>query len=283
MATPLHLCGFADEIGPELDDQIAVCNETGVTHFELRSVGGTNVLGFGSDERDEIKRKLDAAGLGVASIGSPCGKQPIDKPEAELLDQFRVALDMAVHFEAPLIRVFSFYPPGGEGKGPIEPVGERAIDLLRKQADILDHSGTDVVMVHENEKGIFGDTGDRCRRLIDGVASPRFRSAFDFANFVQCGENPADNWPKLRDSVSHIHIKDAVMGTGKVVPAGEGDGGIGPILQDAHGAGYGGFLSLEPHLKVAGHSHGETGPELWRTAVSALRSVCDSHGIPLAS
>ena len=278
----LKLSGFADEIGPKLDDQIKVCQQTGVTHLELRSVGGTNVLAFTDAQRREIKKKLGDAGLGVVSIGSPCGKKPVDAPEDELLGMFETALDMAVHFEAPFIRVFSFYPSGGEGKGDVAEIEGQSIDLLRKQAEILERSGTEVVMVHENEKGIFGDTGDRCRRLMEGVDSPRLRSAFDFANFVQVGDDPRDNWPMLKDTVAHIHVKDAKKGSGQVVPAGDGDGGIGPILRDAYAGGYRGFVSMEPHLKLAGHSGGETGPELWRTAVDALRRVCRENDVPLA-
>ncbi len=137
-------------------------------------------------------------------------------------------------------------------------------------------------MVHENEKGIFGDTGERCLDLMKSVNSPKLRTAFDFANFVQVGDDPAKNWPMLKEYTSHIHIKDAKHGTGEVVPAGQGDGSIGPILKDAYASGYRGFLSMEPHLKVAGHSHGETGPELWTTAVQALRAVCAEIDVPLA-
>lgn len=47
-------------------------------------------------------------------------------------------------------------------------------------------------------------------------------------------------------------------------------------------AGAGG-LWLEPHLKVAGHSVGETGSELFEIAVDALRAICRQQNIPLAS
>jgi sugar phosphate isomerase/epimerase len=114
------------------------------------------------------------------------------------------------------------------------------------------------------------------------VDSPRLQCAFDFANFVQVGERPIDNWPPLKPYTAHIHIKDARMGTGQVVPAGEGDGDIPAILKDAYQGGYRGFVSMEPHLRVAGHSHGETGPDLFKLAVDALRAVCRRQGIPLA-
>ena len=42
---------------------------------------------------------------------------------------------------------------------------------------------------------------------------------------------------------------------------------------------YDGFLSLEPHLKVAGHSTGFTGPELFATARNALCAILDDLDI----
>jgi sugar phosphate isomerase/epimerase len=114
-----------------------------------------------------------------------------------------------------------------------------------------------------------------------GVNSPKLRSAFDFANFVQCGEDPSVNWPLLKPYAAHIHIKDAKR-DGQVVPAGQGDGHIPEILKDAWGSGYRGFLTLEPHLKVAGHSHGETGPDLFKVAADALKDLCRRQGIQLA-
>jgi sugar phosphate isomerase/epimerase len=115
------------------------------------------------------------------------------------------------------------------------------------------------------------------------VNSPKLRCAFDFANFVQVNERPTDNWKLLKPYTAHIHIKDAKRDGGGVVPAGQGDGEIAVILPDAYQSGYRGFLTMEPHLKVAGHSHGETGPELFKVAVDALRQICKSKGIPLAS
>jgi sugar phosphate isomerase/epimerase len=137
-------------------------------------------------------------------------------------------------------------------------------------------------LVHENEKGIFGDIGRRCADLMKSVNSPKLRCAFDFANFVQVGEKPIDNWALLKPYTAHIHIKDAKANGGPVVPAGEGDGNIEAILVDAYVSGYRGFVSLEPHLKVAGHSHGETGPELFKVGADALKKLCRRNGIALA-
>ena len=275
----LKLSAFADEIGPELDEQIRVCRENAVTHFELRGVYGKNVMDFDANLRSEIKSKLGANGMGVVSIGSPIGKVAIDRPWAEHFDKFKRAVELAVYFEAPFIRLFSYYPAGGEGKGPIDPHRDEVLDRFRQKAEFV--KDVPVTMVHENEKGIYGDVLGRCVDLMTGVDSPKLRSAFDFANFVQCGDDPAENWRALKPYVAHIHIKDATKG-GQVTPAGQGDGRIPEILKDAWEGGYRGFLTLEPHLKVAGHSHGETWPELFKVAADALKGVCRRQGVGLA-
>ncbi len=276
----LKLGAFADEIGPDLDQQIRVCKQNAVTHFELRGVYGKNVMDFDGGLRAEIKTKLQDNGMGVVSIGSPIGKVAIDKPWAEHFEKFKHAVELALYFKAPFIRLFSYYPAGGEGKGPLDEIQNQVIDWFRKKVDYIRE--LPVTMVHENEKGIFGDIGRRCLALMQEVNSPKLRCAFDFANFVQCGEDPGANWPLLKPYTVHIHIKDAKSGSGQVVPAGEGDGRIAEILQDAWDGGYRGFLTLEPHLKVAGHSHGETGPELFKVAADALKEICRKQGIGLA-
>src|SRR5688500_16986141 len=103
----LGLSAFADEISPDLDEQIRVCRACGVTHVELRGVAGKNVLDFDKPMRDEIRRKLSDNGMGVIGIGSPIGKVAIDQPWEAHFGRFKVAVELAEFFDAPFIRVFS--------------------------------------------------------------------------------------------------------------------------------------------------------------------------------
>ena len=282
----LKLSAFADEISPDVTQQARVCRENGVTHFELRSVDKVNVLDFDKATRERIKKTLADHGLGVVSIASPIGKVAIDKPWADHLERFKIAVDAAEYFGAPFIRLFSYYPTGGEGKGPIEPHRDEVMDRFRKKLDYI--KDKPFMLAHENERGIYGDIGRRCLDLMETVNHPKLRSAFDYANFIFCGEDPAPNWKLLKKWTAHIHIKDCKwpekQGVDpKVVPAGEGDGRIPELLPDAYKSGYRGFVTLEPHLRVAGHSHGETGPELFGVATRALRGICEKNGIPIAT
>jgi sugar phosphate isomerase/epimerase len=273
----LKLAGFADEIAPELDQQIAVFKKLGITHFELRGVGGKNVLDFDAPLRTEIKSKLADAGLAVACIGSPIGKVKIDLPFEPHFERFKIAVDSARFFGAKLIRVFSYYPfDGGD-------INKHRDEVLRRFIAKVDYlAGSDLVLVHENERHIFGEGGKNCLDLMQTINSPMLRTAFDFANFVQAAEDPLKNWPLLKPYTVHIHIKDALK-DGSVVPAGEGAGQLAAILKDAYTSGYRGFLSLEPHLAAHGQFSGFSGPDLFEKAATALRKVCRECDIPLAS
>jgi 3-dehydroshikimate dehydratase len=274
----MKLAGFADEISPKLEEQIRVCKELGIRYVELRAVGGKNVLDFDAALRTEVRKEFQDNGMAVACIGSPIGKVKITDPWPAHFDRFKVAVDMAEFFQAPLIRIFSYYPQD-KGQG-FAPHREEVMRRMQAKADYV--KDRPVTLVHENEKDIYGEKGPACLDLLKTVNSPKLRCAFDFANFIQAGDDPLVNWELLKSYVVHFHIKDCQKATKKIVPAGQGDGHIQTILEDAKKMGYSGFLSLEPHLLVAGRSSGETGPELFKTATTALREICRKADIELS-
>ena len=274
----LRLSAFADEISPDLDEQIRVCKENGVTHIELRGVNQQNVMDFDANLRKQIRAKLADSGMGVISIGSPIGKVKITDPWPGHFDRFKHAVELAEYFQAPFIRIFSYYPP--EKGADMHKHRDEVIRRMRAKVDYV--VGHEVVLVHENEADIYGEKGRDCLDLLKSISSPKLRAAFDFANFVLAGERPIDNWELLKPFTAHIHVKDAKQAEKTIVPAGQGDGDIGPILKDAYQSGYRGFLSMEPHLAAGGQFSGFTGPTLFKTAVAALRDVCRRNGVPLA-
>jgi len=274
----MKLAAFADEISPDLDEQIKACRENGVTHFELRGVENKNVLDFDKPLRSRIKAALADNAMGVISIGSPIGKVKITDPWEAHFERFKIAVDAAEFFAAPFIRIFSYYPPQ---KG--QDLTRHRDEVLRRMRAKVDYlKNHNVTLVHENEKDIYGEKGQQCVDLLKTINSPKLRAAFDFANFVQAGEKPLDVWPSLKPFSVHIHVKDARQADGAVVPAGQGDGQLAPILVDLHKSGYEGFLSLEPHLKSAGQFSGFSGPALFKTAADALKDLCRKNDIPLA-
>lgn len=274
----LQLAAFADEISPDLDEQIRVCLENGVRHIELRGVNHKNVLDFDRPMRQEIKSKVDSAGMRIAVIGSPIGKVKINEPWSQHFDRFKIAVELAEFFGAPMIRIFSYYPPDKDDE-----IRRYRDEVLRRMAAKVDYvKHMNVVIVHENERDIYGEKGPECLDIVVATSSPKLRNVFDFANYVVCGESAPDCWRLLKPYTTHIHVKDAIARDGKVVPAGQGDGHVGEILADAYKSGYRGLLSLEPHLSAAGQFSGFSGPSLFKTAADALKDVCRKFGIPLA-
>lgn len=276
-AGSVKLAAFADEISPKLDEQIRVCKELGIRYFELRGVAGKNVMNFDEPLRNEIRSKLKDNGMGVASIGSPIGKVKINDPWPAYFDKFKQAVELAEFFSAPLIRVFSYFAPA---KG--QDISQHRDEVMRRmqaKADyVKDHP---VTLVHENEKDIYGEHGPACLDILKTVNSPKLRCAFDPANFAIAGDDTLKNWEMLKPYVTHFHIKDYKRETKKIVPAGQGDGNIQAILKDAKKSGYHGFLTLEPHLRVAGKNSGETGADLFKVATDALRGICAKAGVQI--
>lgn len=262
------LSGFADEISPVLNEQIQMLTKLDVHYLELRGVWGKNVLALDDREVAQIQKALQANGIRVSAIGSPIGKIKVDDPFEPHRKSFQRALDLALLFRSPYIRIFSFYVPVGEAARYRSEVMARLGALLEMA------KGVPVTLLHENESHIYGDTPERCRDIHETLASPQLRATFDPANFVMNGIHPyTDAYPLLAEWVEYLHIKDGVMSDRRVVPAGQGDGQIRELVLALKARGYNGFASLEPHLAAAGALSGFSGPELFSTAVQAFRDL----------
>lgn len=263
------ISAFADEIGDDLDVQIQNLKANGVGYIELRGVWGKNVMALSEAEVREIRQRADDNGIGFSAIGSPLGKFPLNGDVRDQIEGVKRAAHYAQLLGAPYIRMFSFFIPDGQDPAQYR---TQIIDWLGQM--IAEAEKTSIILAHENEKGIYGDTGDRCLDLYTTLKSPNFTAIFDFANFVQCNQRPyQDCWLKIRPFITYFHIKDALLASGKVVPAGQGDGDVKKILAEAFAAGYDNFLTLEPHLSVAEASYGRTTPELFKTAADALKGI----------
>jgi 3-dehydroshikimate dehydratase len=263
------LSAFGDEIAADLAEQLDVMQREGIPALEFRAAWGTNILDLSDEQVRQAKGLLDEREMHVSAIGSPIGKVKITDDFGAHLHRFRRALAVAEMLDAPRIRIFSFFIPGGEEAAHYRTA---VMDRLLMLTQLAEEAG--VTLWHENEKEIYGDIATRCADIHTTIRSPHLRAAFDPANFIQCGVRPMDEaWPLLADVSTHIHIKDAVLADGHVVPAGEGDGQVKELLQALVARNYRGYLTLEPHLKAAGPFGGFSGPDLFHTAVEALRGL----------
>ena len=266
------LSGFGDEISADLGEQLDALKDMGINYLELRGAWGKSVLDFNDSELAKGKLHVTSRQKRVSSIGSPIGKVPIDAPFGPHLEDFRKIVHTAEFLGAGYIRIFSFYVR------PDEHEQWRSEVLKRMQTFAREVENEPVTLLHENEKEIYGDTPERCADILQSVDSPKLLAVFDPANYIQVGvEKPFDRaWPLLGDYVCYVHVKDALLETGQVTPAGKGDGQVRELLQALKGRGGDYFLSLEPHLIFAGHAAGFTGKDLFQQAVDALRRLLEA-------
>jgi sugar phosphate isomerase/epimerase len=270
------LSGFADEISPDPRIQLATLASESISHLELRSAWSVNVADFSGEQVAAFRAALADAGVRVSAIGSPIGKIPVAAPLAPELERMRRVADVACELGSTIVRVFSFFIPAGE---PPERHRDQVIDRMGALTRVAEERG--LVLAHENEKEIYGDTPARCADLITTMGSPALRATFDPANFVQCDVRPfSDAYGLLRPHLVYLQVKDALVATGEVVPAGQGDGQLRETLGALRDSGFAGFMSLEPHLVRAGRYGGFSGPEGFRQAAQALKFLLNEAAIP---
>ncbi len=270
------LTGFADEIAESFDEQLAFLTKLGVKYLELRTADGINVADFTADKTLELKEKLDKAGVKVSAIGSPIGKIGIEEDFEPHFEKFKQVCETAIKLDCKNIRMFSFFITEEKEASQFRE------EVLRRLRIMIDYAKKmDIVLLHENEKEIYGDTAPRCLDLMEELYCDNFKAIFDFANFVQCGQNCVEAFEMLKNYVNYIHIKDAI--NQEVVFPGMGEGSLCEILSKLNKNGFKGFLSLEPHMTdFSGFSklerddmkmHEGNNKLSWHIALNSLKAI----------
>ncbi len=269
------LSGFGDEIDPDPVVQLAVLQALGARHIEVRSAWDTNVVDLSAEQLDRMATVIKAQDMAVSAVASPIGKVDVaGDPEAELVRLSR-AITAAHRFGTRYIRIFSFYRAEGVSAASIR---DAVLHRMRSLVDLAERN--DVVLLHENEKDIYGDVPSRVRDLVESIGSDALRVAWDNANFVQVGVRPfTDGYRMLRPYLEYLQVKDAIAKTGEVVPAGVGDGELVETLTALRDDGYTGFASLEPHLSSQHQRGGFSGPAAFGRAARAFAALTSSIGV----
>ncbi|MBE7021112.1 MAG: sugar phosphate isomerase/epimerase [Ruminococcaceae bacterium] len=237
------ISGFSDEIDSSVSVQFEHISSLGISYFEPRGIDGKNISEINDSELALLKEKMASFKIKASSIGSPIGKILVTEPFEPHFELFKRVVQIAEELNCKYIRIFSFFIP--EGDAP-EMHKDEVIRRMKEFVKYAESKG--VILLHENEKDIYGDTAKRCFELLTEIDSPNLRSVFDPANFIQCDE---ETYPYaynlLKPFIQYIHIKDSDENK-NIVPAGMGKGKIKELLSALKESGYNGFLSLEPHL-----------------------------------
>lgn len=271
----IKLCAFSDEASDSVEGQITALSRNNIKLIELRSIGGVNVKDFTDEQARDYAKKLVENGIKIWSIGSPLGKIDIAENFSEYEKTVRRVYEIANIFECDKVRVFSFYNAYGES--------EKVFENLRRMVKIAGEYG--ITLYHENEKGVYGDVVGRVENIAANVSGLKF--VFDPANYVQEGEDVTAALKKVCKQTAYFHIKDAIKGSGEIVPAGEGNGEIEKLISLVTGDK---VFTLEPHLslftaytaiddtELKNRYHFATNDESFDFAVNALKNLLKKQG-----
>ena len=135
-----------------------------------------------------------------------------------------------------------------------------------------------MLYLHENCNNYGGMSWKHTLKLVEKMDSSAFRLVFDTGNpVVNYDRSEGDElitnqsswrfYREVREFVSYIHIKDAVLqeaskeGFGKAVYTwpGEGSGDVKRIIGDLIASGYDGGISIEPHMVKVFHNENGSG------------------------
>ncbi len=236
------ISGFCDEAATDIVTQFETIKKLGIEFFEPRLINGKNISSLNDEETAELIACMKKYGITASSAGSPIGKIKPEDDFEEHFELFKNTVKITKAIGAKYIRMFSFFLPEGED---YDTYTDFVVEKLTRMVKYAEEQG--VILLHENEKGIYGNIARRCKVLFEKIQSPNFRAVFDFSNFIECGQETMEAYEMLKPYIEYIHIKDNTDGVG-VLPAGMGEGKIEEILRDLYKNGYDGYLSLEPHL-----------------------------------
>jgi len=261
------LAVITDEIDIDLGRALDVMAEYGVHGAELRQIWDKNIVDAPREDWQRAKDLLDGHGMQVVGIASPFYKCDLPGVEPEgpagplhsasargLGDQIALlerCFEAADFFGTNLVRVFSFWK-----RGLLTPMQEETIaDAFAEPAAMAERAG--MILGIENEHACCLGTGAQTARVLEEIASPAVRAVWDPGNAFMDGEQPyPTGYEAIKDFVTHVHVKDAAVPPGQIVPAwtvvGEGEINWAGQLQALRRDGYTGWISLETHYNGHG-------------------------------
>jgi sugar phosphate isomerase/epimerase len=262
------LTGIGDEAGDPLEAQIAATRELGWQHLEARNVQvaglpKANLHDLPDAAFDQAAEQLDQASLRVCCFGSTIMNwaRRVSDPFDVTLAEVRRAIPRMQRLGTKLVRIMSFKPDDEAYRIPAR-VFDRVKDVTARFLD------AGLQPVHENCMNHGGMSALHALELLDRV--PGLQWVFDTANPVfnpdrskpkpWPRQDPWEFWTRVRDHVTHIHVKDAVWNPAKndadYCWPGKGQARVRDILADALSRGYDAGISIEPHMVVVFHEAG---------------------------
>lgn len=259
-----------DEISADPETAIELGVEWGIHDFELRGFYTDRVPNLSAYQVERLgdilasyEANIIAISPGLFKIPYPLGRredaslawldQGLFQHWRTLKDEVKyhhdellpASLEFAKALGVKLILTFGFH----RGGHPAGPAPDEVLELLYSAAEQAADAGIQLAVEVEDE--FWADTGQRTATMMAAINHPALGVNWDPGNAFMAGDTPyPDGYRAVKPWVRHVHFKDA-----EVDPLGQRRYALhGQIdwagqIQALARAGYGGYISVETHLR----------------------------------
>lgn len=261
---------ITDEVSQDLDTALDFGLDHGIRWFALRSVWGRNILQLDDAQIDAILARIDKRDVGVSALMSPLfkcylsGDGASQDPSQYFVGFSRSLPDhvasvsrvswLVTRLGPRLVRVFSFL------REPSIPLHQAQPSITSWLACSL--RGLQSTVCLENEHTCYMDTLPALLAYLTKHAEELgwLQAAVDPCNHLRVAGT--DGLEELRDSnlvqrTVDVHVKD-LDDQERFVPVGTGTLRWPELIEELRRRRYGGFITLEPHLRGDLASVGES-------------------------
>jgi L-ribulose-5-phosphate 3-epimerase len=263
----MRLSVITDEVDPDFDDALRVCESLDVRGIEVRTVDGRNIVHHPPETVRRVRDSLAAGGFTCPVVDTPFLKTKVEETAWADLDR---GIEIAGMLGAGIVRLFS-------GLRIAEP--ETALpwlaDVLAESSRRAAEAGLTVALEIEFVCNIA--LAREARELLRWLPADAVGLVWDPGNeakFLGLRPDPAE-YRTVQRAVRHVHVKDF---DGDWVKVGDGIVDWDAQLAALASGGYQGYLSMETHYATPeGGAAGAT-----RESVAALREIAARRGVDLS-
>ncbi|MCW8132379.1 MAG: sugar phosphate isomerase/epimerase [Planctomycetota bacterium] len=293
----MQLAVVTNEIAQDLARALAVARDLGLGAVEVGSIWNRELAELDSGELARAEALLNEAGLPVVSVDTHAFKNlPLDglaHPRehadwARDLEHVRRACELARRWNAPAVRVFSFYKTGMVKYGNPSPrlpeggpIPAAVLDLvvagLREAAGIAAQAG--VTLLVENVRSNWGNSCANLAKILAAANHPALKAIWDPANdFVSGGTVYPEGYEAQKPWMAHVHLKNAELldpatGLTRWQRIGAGALDYRVLLSRLRDDGYAGPLVLETHWRGEGLDSEESSRQSFADLARILRDL----------
>lgn len=239
---------ITDEISQDIVTAAALAKKYGVLGLEIRTVFGKAPQDLNQTDIAAIKTCLSEYGLVCCGISSPFYKCDLNKPEEikQQLEILKRCIFLANELGTTNIRGFAFWK-----NGDIRNHLDEIVNLFYEPITLLKEAGMTLLL--ENEPATFAGTAEEVGLLVERLNTPVIKALWDPGNDIY-GTNEIpfpDGYQFIKQSIGHVHLKDAVLKNGVTIGTAFGNGEVDfkGQLKALSDDLYNGWCVLEPHYR----------------------------------